>query len=81
MSKANASSLLSSIINYINNIKNQIAVNGTILTPKLDIGDLVVIDNTNSVYDGRYRVSNIDINFSSDYNVDCTLVRLEASNG
>ena len=80
MSKDNASSLLSSIINYINNIKNQIAVNGTILTPKLDIGDLVVIDNTNSVYDGRYRVSNIDINFSSDYNVDCTLVRLEASN-
>jgi hypothetical protein len=81
MSENDAISLKNSLVSYFENIKNQILISGCILTPRLNIGDLVVIEDATDVYNGRYRVSNLDISFGTDYNVECTLIRLEASNG
>lgn len=78
MSQSDANSLAVSIRDYINIISRQITIDGSALTPKLYLGDKIIISGTDTLYDGTYKVIGLDINFSENYNVDVTLIRLNS---
>ena len=49
---------------------------GTALTPKLYIGDKIVVSGTDTMYDGEYKVVALDMTVGENYNLDVTMIRL-----
>lgn len=76
MEEKDANNLARDIVQYIENISKQISVSGTVITPRVDVGDRVVIGGTGTLYDGTYKITNVSITMGEDYNCDLTLVRL-----
>ena len=52
-------------------------MNGTALTPRLYVGDKVTIENTDTMYDGTYKIVALNIEFGEDYSLSSTFIRLE----
>lgn len=76
MNSSDALVLANDLKNYINIISRNIIMNDTALTPKLYIGDKVVIQNTNTLYDGQYKIVGMNIEFSDNYSLDLTMIRI-----
>ena len=58
-------------------ISRNVIMNGTALTPKLYVGDKVIIENTDTMYDGTYKIVALNIEFGEDYSLSSTFIRLE----
>ncbi len=76
MSSSNAQSIANDLRNYISIISRNIIMSGTALTPKLYIGDKVIISNTDTLYDGTYKIVGMNIVFSENYSMDITMIRV-----
>lgn len=76
MDGGTAQSIANELRDYISIISRNIIMSGTALTPKLYIGDKVVISNTGTLYDGTYKVVGMNIAFSENYNMDVTMIRV-----
>lgn len=76
MSKAYADKLAESLQGYLSVVSRNIVMDNTVITPKLYIGDKMIIQNTGTMYDGIYKVIGLDISFGEEYNLDVTLIRL-----
>lgn len=77
MEEDEALELCNSIADYITKFKNQIKISGTILTPFLNTGDCIKIENTLTMYDGTYKILNINIDYNESYKTDLTLIRID----
>ena len=76
LTKAEASQLLNKLQEYMTKIGRNIIISGSALTPRLYIGDKLNIENTNTLYDGSYKVIDVDITYSENYELSATLIRL-----
>jgi hypothetical protein len=76
MGYSQASAIATDLKSYISTISRNIIMRGTALTPKLYIGDKVVISNTNTLYNGTYKVIEMGIRFGENYSLDLTLIRI-----
>lgn len=76
MNGSTAQSIATELRNYISIISRNIVMSGTALTPKLYIGDKVVISNTDTLYDGTYKVIGINLMFGENYSMDVTMIRV-----
>lgn len=76
MSKTYAQNLAEALKSYLSVISRNIIMENTVLTPKLYIGDKMVIKDTGTMYDGEYKVIGLNISMGENYNLDVTLIRL-----
>lgn len=76
MTKSEANTILNNLQDYISKIGRNIIMSGTALTPMLYTGDKVTISDTNTLYDGVYKIIGLDISFGEDYSLSATLIRL-----
>lgn len=65
-----------SLIQYLNSVSRKIAMNDTCLTPKLFPGDRINISGTDTMYDGNFRVTSVEMTISENYNLNLEMVRL-----
>lgn len=77
MTRSTASSIANNLKKYLSVISKNVILNGTALTPRLYVGDKIVIDGTDTLYDGVYKVINLDISIGEDYNLNATLIRTD----
>lgn len=77
MSKSKAEALGEQLKIYIKTVQRNVIMSGCALTPKLNIGDKLIIKDTGTLYDGTYKVVGQSLTFGEDYNMDLTLIRLE----
>lgn len=76
MTSSVAKNIANELRDYISIISRNIIMNGTALTPKLYIGDKVVISGTDTLYDGTYKVVGMNIVFGENYSMDLTMIRV-----
>ena len=76
MDSARAYIIGAAIANYLNVVNKNVEVSGTAITPKLDLGDKVIIKDTDTMYDGTYKVTAMNIEFGENYSLSATLIRL-----
>ena len=76
MDAAKAQSIATNLRQYLVAISRNINMNGCAISPKLYVGDKVVIDS-DTMYDGTYKVTSMDISFGEDYSMNMTLIRVE----
>lgn len=80
MTSENAAILMNNLKNSIVQLSRKYSIKGIPYTPKLYVGDKVVINNTNTMYDGTYKIIEMSISFNESYDVNMTLIRVvEAS--
>ena len=77
MNETKAQSIATSLRQYLTAISRNINMNGCPLSPRIYVGDKIVIDGTDTMYDGIYKVTSMDISFGEDYNMNMTLIRVE----
>lgn len=77
ISKGDAEAFLQSFVTYIKTISKRIAINGSVITPDVFIGDSMTIANTNTAYDGNYIMSEVDITFGENYSCSIKAVKLD----
>lgn len=61
---------------YISKISRNVVMQGTALTPKLYVGDKVIIASTGTMYDGTYKIVGMDIVIGENYSLNCTFIRI-----
>lgn len=76
MTYSEAQTLANSLKNYLSTISRNVIMSGTALTPKLYIGDKIVISGSNTMYDGEYKIIALNIIMGEDYSLTATLIRL-----
>lgn len=76
MTEAEANQLCQDLWNYIKTLRNRITISNTALSPYISIGDKVTVEGTGTLYDGVYKVINIDLKFAETYSSSLTLLRL-----
>lgn len=76
MTASVASDVATDLKSYISIISRNVIMSGSALTPKLYIGDKVVINNTDTLYDGTYKVVGMSIVFGENYSMDITMIRV-----
>ena len=76
MSSGEAQVLANNLKNYLSTVSRNIIMRGTALTPKLYIGDKIVVSGTDTMYDGEYKVVALDMTVGENYNLDVTMIRL-----
>lgn len=76
MTTAQAQSLLTSLVSYIQAISKNIGMSGAVLTPKLYVGDKVTIQGTDTIYDGDYKITDMNISFGENYEMDFNMIRI-----
>lgn len=76
LTDADALALCQEIKEYMDIIINKIQITDSIITPELELGDEVIIENTGTLYDGTYRVTEMQIDFSETYKNQITLLRI-----
>lgn len=77
MSKSDANNIASNLVSYISKISRNILLTGSALTPKLYLGDKLTIQNTDTMYDGVYKIIGLEISMGENYSLDATLIRIE----
>lgn len=75
MNKSSATIIANNLKEYLSIISKNVLLQGTALTPKLYVGDKVVISDTDTMYDGEYKVVSLDITVGEDYSLSATLIR------
>lgn len=76
LTKTEANRILSNLQTYMSKIGRNIILQGTALTPEIYTGDKITISNTNTLYDGSYKVIALNINYGENYELSATLIRL-----
>lgn len=76
MIEAVAKLIAQALVTYIQTISRVVDMKNTPLTPELYTGDQLIIKNTGTIYDGVYKITDIDLTFSESYNMSLSLVRL-----
>ena len=76
MTKTEAQTLCRNVRDYIEEIARSIDISGCVLTPRLYTGDKVIIKGTGTMYDGTYKVTTQSLNYSENYSMNMTLIRL-----
>lgn len=76
MTSVRASAICLALKSYVNTIGNTFMISGSALTPQLYTGDELIIDNTDTMYDGNYKIIGLEIEFGENYQLDCTLLKL-----
>lgn len=76
LTQTEAKSLASSLASYLQLISRNIQMSSTALTPKLYIGDQLSINNTNTLYDGTYKIIQQNIEFGENYNHNLALIKI-----
>lgn len=71
-----AQKLCNDIVEYLKRLENKISISGTVLTPDISIGDQITLQNTGTLYDGVYKVTSLQIEFSESYSLNAELIRL-----
>jgi hypothetical protein len=72
-----ASLLATNITNYINSIKVSISLSNSGLTPALFTGDTITIENTNTLYDGVFKITGMNVNIKEgSYSSNFELIRV-----
>ena len=64
------------IASYVTSMKKIINLSANNLSPKLFTGDTVTITNTDTIYDGVYKIINLSIKFSEGYSTSLKLIKL-----
>lgn len=77
MDSSKAQSIATKLRQYLVAIGRTIGMNGSPLSPRMDVGDILVLDNTGTMYDGTYKITALNISFSESYSVSMTLIRVE----
>lgn len=77
MDETKAQGIATSLRQYLTAISRNINMNGCALSPRIYVGDKIVIADTDTMYDGTYKVTNMDISFGEDYSMNMTLIRVE----
>ena len=68
--------LCQDIKDYMDVINNKIQITDSIITPEVNVGDEIIIANTGTLYDGTYRATEVQIDFSETYKNSLTLLRI-----
>jgi hypothetical protein len=76
ISSDDAEAFLQSFVTYIKTISKRIAINGSVITPDVFIGDSMTISNTGTSYDGNYIMSEVDIQFGENYSCSIKAVKV-----
>lgn len=77
MDETKAQGIATSLRQYLTAVSRNINMNGCVLSPRVYVGDKIVIDDTNTMYDGTYKVTNMSISIGEDYSMNMTLIRVE----
>ena len=77
MSESQATEIANNLKEYMSKISRNVIMQGTALTPKLYVGDKVTIENTDTMYDGTYKIVALNIEFGENYSLSSTFIRLE----
>lgn len=78
MTKTEAQTLCRNVRDYIEKITRSINISGCVLSPKIYTGDKITIAGTGTMYDGIYKVTSQNLNYSENYNMNLELVRLSS---
>ena len=62
---------------YLTAVSRNIGMSGTVLSPRLYVGDKIEISSTGTMYDGLYKVTNEQISMGEDYSMSLNLIRVE----
>lgn len=76
LTKVDATNIVNNLQNYISMISKNIIMSGTVLTPKLYVGDKVIVSDTGTIYDGTYKIVNMTIKMGENYSLDATLIKI-----
>lgn len=77
MNYVDAKEIASRLKNYISVISRTIGMNSCPLTPRLYIGDKLTIKDTETMYDGVYKIIGLSISMGEDYNMNITMIRID----
>lgn len=76
LTQAQANALAQQVATFVQVVSRSYGVSGTPLTPFIYPGDEIVIEDTNTHYDGTYKVTEATIRFSEGYGVDVSFIRI-----
>lgn len=76
MNASQANAIATALKNYISKISRNVLMQGTALTPKLYVGDKVIIADTGTMYDGVYKIVAMEIVIGENYSLSCTFIRI-----
>lgn len=77
MTESEATNIASNLKEYISKIGRNVSMQGTALTPQLYVGDKVTIEGTQTMYDGVYKITGLDIEMGENYSLSSTFIRIE----
>lgn len=76
MDETKATSIANKLKAYLVAIGKNIGISGCCLSPRVYVGDRIVLD-TGTMYDGTFKVVNEQISMGEDYSMNLTLIRVE----
>lgn len=77
MTESEAIVIANALKDYLSKISRNVIMQGSVLTPKLYVGDKVTIQDTGTLYDGVYKIVAMNIVIGENYSLDFTLIRVE----
>lgn len=76
MTDEEAEILAENLSQYIETMRKTVSISGTALTPRIEVGDVVIIEDTGTSYDAEYKVLSVSVTFGEDYSLNLELVRV-----
>ena len=77
MTESKATNIANKLKSYLIAIGKNINMSDCVLSPRIQIGDKIRISNTETMYDGLYKITSQSISMGDDYNMSLTLIRVE----
>ena len=65
-----------SLANVIVGLREKVTIRTAMLSPDIEVGDVVTLSDISEIYDGFYRIVTLTIEYSSTYNTTATLLKL-----
>lgn len=72
-----AESIANALVDIIRRMRNQVSCGTSLLSPRINVGDTLIIEDVSDEYDGHYAIVSLSITMGSTYNTSIKLLKYE----